>query len=334
MKTPDKNSRILILTTFGLTSLVILAVCPVIGSHNVTWKDLFAEPSISREIFVKTRLPRVMLAMVVGSALACAGAVFQSLFRNALASPFTLGTASGGSLGAVLAIKAGLDITLFGFSLVSLGAFIGSLTAVAVVYSLSRSSRGITTSTMLLSGVTVGFFFSAIVMFIHYMSDFAESRAILVWTMGSLSILDYRTILRIFPLVFIPQLIFIFMARNLNQMCMGEELAASRGVNIERTKIWSFFLASLMIGASVSVAGPIGFVGLIVPHIIRLLTGNDYRVLIPCCIFGGGSFLAICDTIARILISPAEIPVGVITAMLGGPFFLWLLLRKRISMEI
>ncbi|MFH0921121.1 MAG: iron ABC transporter permease [Fibrobacterota bacterium] len=325
MKTPRRN---LLLLFLGL--LAVLVVCPMLGSSFAGWNLLFStgHDEISRVIFLRTRLPRLLLSLLVGASLALSGAVYQSIFRNALASPFTLGTASGGAFGAVLAIKLGFDFSLIGLSTVTLSAFAGSLLSLAVVYFLGRHRGGVTTTTMLLAGVTVGFFFSAMTLFAHYLMDYTQSYRVVLWTMGSLDITEYGSLLKIAPLIIVCLLLLTRMARDYNQICLGEDIARTRGVDVEAVKRKSFILTSLAVGASVSIAGPIGFVGLVVPHVLRLLIGSDYRVLLPASILGGGAFLALCDTAARLLISPSEIPVGVITALLGGPFFLFLLLRK------
>jgi iron complex transport system permease protein len=324
-----KKKSAAVFTLFALLLLAV-AVCPMVGPTFTGWHLLFSgeADSIGRVILVKTRIPRLLLSILVGSALACSGAVFQSVFRNALATPFTLGTASGGAFGAVLAIKFGFDMSFLGFSSLMVSAFLGALTSIVIVYILGRHRGGLTTSTMLLAGVTIGFFFTAMTMFFHYIMDYTQSHRMLLWTMGSLDITEYSAILKIGPVVLACLSVLVVMGRHFNQICLGEEMARSRGVNVERVKKASFLLTSLMIGAAVSVSGPIGFVGLIVPHILRLIIGGDYRVLLPSCILGGGAFLLVCDTLARTVISPAEVPVGVITAMVGGPFFLFLLVRK------
>jgi len=324
-----KNPIRTLLIIFIVLSAVII-ICPMLGGIFTGWNLLFNTNSndIAREVFIRTRLPRLLLALVAGAALECSGAVYQSVFRNSLATPFTLGTASGGAFGAVLAIKLGFDFSVLGFSSVTVSAFLGSLLSLSIVYLLGRHRGGVTTSTMLLSGVTVGFFFSAITMFLHYIMDPSQSYRVVQWTMGSLDITEYGPILRIAPVVLICLFVLFTMGGQYNQLCLGDEIARSRGVQVERVKNLSFLVTSILVGASVSVAGPIVFVGLIIPHTLRLLIGSDYRILLPATALGGGGFLVLCDTIARLAISPAEIPVGVITAMLGGPFFLFILLRK------
>jgi len=306
----------------------VLFLCPMIGHSFIPWSALFSGPGVEHDIFVKTRLPRLLLAVLVGSALACSGAVFQSVFRNALATPYTLGTASGGTFGAVLVVFFGLDFSFSGFSTVTVAAFLGALLSVSVVYALGRHRGGLTTSTMLLAGVTIGFFFSALTMFFHYLMDYTQSHRMLVWTMGSLEITEYGSIAKIAPFILVSLFFIVRMGRDYNQLCLGEDIARTRGVETERVKKTSFVLTSVMVGAAVSVTGPIGFVGLIVPHMLRMTIGPDYRVLLPASVLSGGAFLALCDTLARVLIAPSEMPVGVITAMLGGPFFIFLLLRR------
>lgn len=325
MTKPIRSLILLILFLF-----LILLSCPMIGHSFISWKVLLpGHPhGVDYEIFVKTRLPRLFLSILVGAALACSGAVFQSVFRNALATPYTLGTASGGTFGAVLVVFFGLDFSFFGFSTVTVAAFLGALLSVTVVYALGRHRGGVTTSTMLLAGVTMGFFFSALTMFFHYLLDYNQSHRMLVWTMGSLEITEYGSVLKIAPFILVSLFFILRMGRDYNQLCLGEAMAGTRGVEVERVKKMSFVLTSVMVGAAVSITGPIGFVGLIVPHMLRMTIGSDYRILLPACVLSGGAFLALCDTLARVLIAPAEMPVGVITAMLGGPFFIFLLLKR------
>ena len=251
------------------------------------------------------------------------------MFRNPLATPFTLGTASGASLGAAIYIRLGIAFSLFGISGISYAAFIGSLLAVGLVYGLTRVKTGFSTATLLLAGVAVSFFFSSLILFIHYMSGFANSFRIMRWMMGSVDLTGYDGLLEMLPLVGTGALIVFFHANELNLLMTGDDLAASRGVNVNRTKKTLFIAASLMIGSVVAFCGPIGFVGMMAPHICRLLVGCEHRLLIPASVFFGGTFLVVCDTLARTLIAPVEMPVGVITALLGGPFFIWLLLSRK-----
>lgn len=320
---------------FFIFLLLTLTLAPLIGQTRISLIKALsggpnAENNIDASIFFMARLPRIFLAAVAGAALAVAGAVFQAILRNDLAAPITLGVSGGAALGAVAAIRLGLSFTIFGFSTVSISAFAGSLVALGIVFSLVRARQGeLPTSVLLLAGVTVNFFFASLVMLIHYLSNTAQSFQIVRWLMGGLDVIDFHTTLAICPLVIVGILILIYIARDLNLISSGVESALSRGVNVPAVQFIGLMAASILTGAVVAVTGPIAFVGLIVPHITRLIIGPDHRLLIPAAIFFGASFLVICDTAARTLIAPTEIPVGVVTAIIGGPFFFWLLRRQQ-----
>jgi len=319
--------------------LATLCITPLIGSSEISLARAFSSTlaisnNVDANILFQVRLPRILLGALTGAALSVAGAIFQALLRNDLAAPFTLGVSSGAALGAVIAIALNLNFAILGFSVVSLFAFVGSLGAIFLVFSLVRTRHGeFPTAVLLLAGVTANFFFAAMVMFIHYMSDFSQSFRIIRWLMGGLDITDYKTILSVCPVVFFGIFILMFISRDMNLISTGVHSASSRGVNVGRIQKVGFITASLITGTVVATCGPIGFVGLIVPHIVRLFVGPDLRILIPTSMLFGASFLIICDTFARTLLAPTEIPVGIITAMLGGPFFVWLLKRKRPSFK-
>ena len=323
------------LLIFFLLFITTLCITPLIGSNEISLARAFSSTlaisnNVDANILFQVRLPRILLGALTGAALSVAGAVFQALLRNDLAAPFTLGVSSGAALGAVIAIALNLNFAILGFSIISLFSFVGSLGAIFLVFSLVRTRHGeFPTAVLLLAGVTANFFFAAMVMFIHYMADFSQSFRIIRWLMGGLDITDYKTILSVCPVVFVGIFILIFISRDMNLISTGVHSASSRGVNVGRIQKVGFITASLITGAVVATCGPIGFVGLIVPHIVRLFVGPDLRILIPTSMLFGGSFLIICDTFARTLLAPTEIPVGIITAMLGGPFFIWLLKRKR-----
>lgn len=208
----------------------------------------------------------------------------------------------------------------------SVSSFLGALMAISVVYGLTRARKGFSTATMLLAGVAVSFFFSSLILFIQYMSDFTHSFRIIRWLMGGLETVGYRPVITVLPFVLIGNAVIFYFTRELNLMTLGEDFAKSRGVNVGAVKKALFFATSLMIGGVVSQCGPIGFVGMMSPHICRMIIGHDHHYLTPVTFLFGGMFLILCDILSRTLIVPAEIPVGVITALLGGPFFLWLLL--------
>ncbi len=325
----NSRSYTMTLSLFFLLFIITLCVTPLIGSSKISLARAFSDTiNISNNtdaiILFQVRFPRILLGALTGAALSVAGAIFQALLRNDLAAPFTLGVSSGAALGAVIAIALNLHVSLLGFSMVPLFAFLGSLGAIILVFSLVRTRHGeFPTGVLLLAGVTANFFFAAMVMFIHYLADFSQSFRIIRWLMGGLDITDYKTVLSISPVVFLGIFILMFISRDLNHS------ASSRGVDVARIQKVGFITASLITGTVVATCGPIGFVGLIVPHTVRLFVGPDLRILIPTCMLFGASFLVACDTLARTLLAPTEIPVGIITAILGGPFFVWLLKRKR-----
>jgi len=322
-------SRPLVLSILLVCAVVVLVVAPFVGREHVPLSTLWqAGDQRAETIFWKLRVPRVCMAFLAGASLALSGMAFQAMFRNPLATPFTLGTASGASLGAAIYFRLGLSLSWMQFTGGSLFAFAGSLLSILLVYGLTRSRRGFSTATMLLAGVALSFFFSSLILLIQYVSDFTQTFRILRWVMGGLeNSVGFQDVLGVLPFAVAGGLIVLVMTHELNLITTGEELAASRGVEINRTKKLLFFAASLMVGAVVAVCGPIGFVGLMAPHICRLLIGPDHRYLTPATLLFGGAFLILCDTLARTVIS-IELPVGIVTALLGGPFFLWLLLGR------
>lgn len=325
------RKRAYILAGFIVVALVLLVLLPFVGMSVISLREI-TDPNyspIDYRIFWNLRLPRILLAYTVGGALAICGMVFQAMFRNALAEPFTLGVASGASLGAALYIQIGFTFTVFGFNGASVFAFAGALITISVVYSISKLRKGFSVTTMLLAGVSLNFFFTSIIMFLQYISDFTTSFRIVRWLMGNLDVNGLTAFFNIAPFVILGLVVVMFLATDINVLSTGEELALSRGVNVRRTRNILFITSSLVVGAAVSICGPIGFLGMMAPHICRLIIGNDHRYLAVASFLFGGFFLALCDTLARIVIAPAEIPVGIITAVLGCPFFLWLLLTNK-----
>lgn len=312
------------LSFIALATFIIVIASPFLGlSHTVS-------ADIQQQILTEIRLPRMLFAFIAGAGLSLCGMVFQAMFRNPLATPFTLGVASGASLGAALFVFFGLSFSVIGIDGTSFAAFIGALVSISFVYYLSRFRSQFSTETLLLTGVALSFFFSSLILFIQYLSNITDSFRILRWLMGSLSIVGYHDILQLLPFVTICIAVILWLSRELNLLMAGDDIALSRGVNIKAVRLSLFFVTSLCVGAIVALCGPIGFVGMMVPHICRLLIGNDHRWLIPATLLFGGGFLILCDTLARLIIAPAEIPVGVITTLLGGPFFIWLLIKSRI----
>ena len=323
------------LTIFLFLFLVSLVVAPIIGSSHIDLKQVFDfqipySQNIAAQIFFSLRLPRVLMAGLTGATLALAGLVFQALLRNPLADPFTLGVSSGAALGAVLAMKLGLVFSFFGFSSITIAAFIGaSLTIVIIFFITSLKGGHFSTYSLILSGVSISFFFSSIILFIHYLADFTETHQMVRWIMGGVDIVNYDVLLRLTPFCLLGFSLVFLMSRQLNLISMSEESAISRGVSVAKVQKVAFSTTSILTGLVVAHSGPIGFVGLMVPHILRLVVGSDHRLLVPISILFGATFLIFCDTIARIIIAPAEIPVGIVTALFGGPFFIWLIFKKR-----
>ncbi|HIC46620.1 MAG TPA: iron ABC transporter permease [Methylophaga aminisulfidivorans] len=306
-----------------LSSFVVAFAAPWIGLGDI--KNVI----VQQQILLDIRLPRVLFAFVAGAGLSLCGMVFQAMFHNPLATPFTLGVASGASFGAACTVFLGLNVTLLGFDVITVGAFIGALVAITFVFFISQLQRGFSSETLLLTGVATSFFFSSLILFIQYLSDMTDSFMIMRWLMGGLSSASYHSLLQLIPIVTISTAIILWLSRELNLLMAGDDIALSRGVSVKQVRYLLFFSTSLCVGGIVALCGPIGFIGMMVPHICRLLIGTDHRWLTPATLMFGGGFLILCDAVARLLIAPAEIPVGVITTLLGGPFFLWLLIKRR-----
>ncbi len=300
--------------SFGETTKIFLAKL-----HLIDYKDI---NFLHENIILHIRFPRVILAIITGMALSVAGVVLQALLRNPLADPYIIGVSSGAALGATLAIVLGL------ISLISLAGFLGAVLAMFLVYSLAKTGYKVSVKTLLLAGVIVSVFLSALISLVASLKG-ESMYQIILWLMGNLSETNI-TLIIIAGLMVLGGIIAICLfARDLNIISIGEELAQRLGVEVEIVKKRLFIITSLITGAVVALTGLIGFVGLIIPHIMRLIVGPDHRILIVASLLAGGIFLVLADLFARTIISPAEIPVGVITAIFGGPFFLFLLRRKR-----
>jgi len=322
------------LTGFGALAVAACVLAPLVGSTPIHLSRVFDRTTpfadnVDAQIFFVARLPRILAAALVGSGLALAGVVFQALLRNPLASPDTLGVSAGASLGAMLAITFGADFSLFGVSAVPLASFAGSLGALAIVYALAAARhRGTSTMVLLLAGVALTALLSAVVRFVQYLADFTETFRTVRWLMGSLDIGGYAPILGSLVPMTIAFAGFATLPRVLDLISVGTESAASRGVDVSRAERIALVSASLSTGAAVSLGGPVAFVGIIVPHLVRLIVGADHRLVLPASALFGAAFLIICDVVARVAFAPVELPVGIVTAIVGGPFFLWLLFRR------
>ena len=282
-------------------------------------------------ILWEVRLPRLLLAFLVGSSLATVGVTLQALLRNPLADPYILGISSGAALGAALAVQFGVSWAFAGFSAIHLFAFIGAAVTMIGIYHIAAGGGRIPIQTLLLAGVIINAILSALILFITSLSDSTSAFRLFFWLMGSLATLGYVGLLALAVYVILGLALLFGEARHLNLLSLGEEPAKGLGLEVERIKRVIFFTSALLTGAVVAVSGLIGFVGMIVPHGVRMVLGPDHRLLLPAAALVGGTFLAIADTIARSLLAPTELPVGVITALCGGPFFIYLLMSRRKS---
>ena len=314
--------------------LASLVLAPLVGSTSISIARVFdpAVPfadNVDAQIFFVARLPRVLVAALVGGSLAAAGVVFQALFRNPLASPDTLGVSSGAALGAMAAISLGFDVSFGGLTAIPLASLAGSAGALAIVYTLATARRrGLSTTVLLLAGVTMTAFFSALIMFMQYLADFTDTFRMVRWLMGTLDVGGYAPIVAVLPLLVVAFGLLATLPRPLDLLSVGVDAASARGVDVPYVERLALVSASLATGAAVSLGGPVGFVGIVVPHMVRLMVGSDHRLVLPASALFGATFLIACDLASRTLFSPIEVPVGIVTALIGGPFFLWLLIRR------
>lgn len=317
-----------------LTLLLMLTLSMAIGSVFIPpvelWRVLVGDASNEtfRTILFNIRLPRTILIALVGAALAGSGATYQGLFRNPLADPYLIGVASGAGLGAILAMSVNWPYTLLGLFAVPLAAFLASLLTVYAVYTFAQIGRTVPTTNLILAGVAVSSFATSITTFLMLRST-GEVRRAIGWLLGGVSLVGWDVTLALIPYLGIGMALLVLTGYSLNLLQFGDDQAAQMGLNVPRAKFTIIIASSLVTAAAVSFAGIIGFVGLIVPHIVRIWWGVDYRRLIPLSILGGASVLLIADVLARIAIAPQELPVGIVTALAGAPFFLWVLRRAK-----
>jgi len=326
---------IIVLGTCAVACAVVALIAPQISidmtrnGRALTFLGLDAYDPTTRDyqIFM-VRLPRVLGAMLVGAALAAGGCALQALFRNPLAEPFTLGISSGSSLAAVLAIRLGVE-RAFGSAGIGLSALVGAIGALVLVERLGRVGRHLPPATLVLAGVTISMFCSSVSVIVQYTSDFTDVSHMLAWMIGGFDTVRLVSIEYAVLPVALGLVVLFLHARALNALAAGPEVAASLGVAVSRTETITFAVAALLVGAAIAVAGPIGFIGLIVPHMLRAMLGADHRLLMPASMFGGAILLVLCDTLARTLIAPAHLPTGAVTAVLGGPFFIAILVQRK-----
>jgi len=338
-----------LLCFFILCSTVLLTAS--VGSANIplgqTYRILFSRLPFLRNwidtsdispnfliIIYQVRLPRIVLAVFVGMALSAAGVMYQGLFRNPMADPYIIGVSSGASVAAAIAIVTGLSAGVLGFSGLMISAFIGALSVSLLVFAIARSkNRYVSVLKLILSGIAVGALCSAATSFLMLIGR-AELHQIVYWVMGSLTAARWSQVIVIAPVIIIGCTFLFLFTKDLNLLALSEQRAQQLGVNTERLKNSVIIISSFVVAAAVSVSGIIGFIGLVIPHIMRIILGPDNRVLFPVSTLVGGIVLLLADTLARTIMIPKEIPVGILTALLGGPFFIYLLKteRKRITM--
>jgi len=322
--------------TIAASPLALTLLCLALTIGSSFWGisvispfDIWQPGNPDAEIFWRLRLPRAVAAFCVGAGLAMSGMAFQALFRNPLATPFTLGVSSGAALGASIYFGLGAGLSFLGSSGSLVAALAGGLLSMTLVYGITRAKGGFSTPVMLLAGVVISFFFSSLVTLIQYLAGAQDSLRIMHWLMGSFSGLEIARLADLAFVVTAGALILHRLAPEIDLLCAGEELAASRGMRVRRGKILIFAVSSVMVGTTVSLAGPIGFVGMMLPHICRMVIGWNHRRLLPAVFVTGGCFVALADLVSRVILAPAEMPVGIITALIGGPFFLWTLFRSH-----
>jgi iron complex transport system permease protein len=303
---------------------IILKQIPFIGSFI----DSSSISDIEETIIIQIRMPRILAGALVGTALSAAGVLYQGIFKNPMADPYVLGVSAGAAVGASLAIVLGVNISLFGLGALQFLSFTCSLITIFIVYNISRVGSKVPVTTLLLSGIAVSIFLSAIVTIMKVIAG-ERLHAVVFWLMGGFSYVEWKDVWAVMPLICLGTAAAYSYARDLNILSLGEETAQHLGVEVEKVKKMLLIFGSLITAAAVSISGLISFIGLIVPHITRILIGPDHRILLPASTIVGATLLVICDAVARVIVSPAELPVGVITALSGGPFFIYLLRKKK-----
>jgi iron complex transport system permease protein len=323
------NRRFLRVLAILLPVVVISAVLAVwVGSRWMDVQTLRSDP-VARMLFFRLRLPRVAMAALIGASLAVVGAALQALFRNPLADPFTLGVSGGGALGASIAIALGWGARVSGIPILFIASFAGAMAAVVLVHQVARSGAIVLPGALLLSGVVLNLVASAGVLTIQYIADPARALQIVRWMIGNLEVVGFDMVVRMLVVLVPAWIALLLFSRNLHLLAIDEDTAATLGVNVRRCEIAVHVLCSLIVGVTVAVGGAIGFVGLIVPHAARLMFGEDLRIVLPASFLLGAAFLISADAFARTVLSSTELPVGAVTALLGGPAFLWLLRRRQ-----
>jgi iron complex transport system permease protein len=340
----SKTRRVLAIISLFIIILVVIVVSVSLGAASPRFTEamqaIFSRifpflgidpgPTLTQYIIIDVRLPRIVMAIIAGVGLAASGATMQGVLRNPLVSSYILGISAAAGFGAALAIVFGVGVlAVYGEYLVIVNAFVFSMLAMLLVYGIARL-RGVSTETVILAGVAIGFLFSALLSLIQYIAPEHEAlRAVVFWLMGGLSAASWQSILIVTPIIAVTLVLMVSQSWNINIMSMGEEVATSLGVNSKRILAITMVLETLATAAIIAFTGVIGFVCLISPHIARMLIGSDHRFLIPCSALIGALLLLCSDTVARLILQPTELPVGIVTSMLGVPFFIYILVSKR-----
>jgi iron complex transport system permease protein len=325
-----KRTRLLILLFFLLAAglYVSLIEGSVRTGFSDLWRYLVQGDQTHAQIFLYLRLSRALLAFLVGSSLSLSGAILQGYFQNPMAGPFVVGVSSGASFGAVLAIILGLNMSFLGFSMQNVLAFCSGFAIVSLVYIISQQKGSLKVETLLLTGIAAGALASSLTSFLIFFKSESFEQAVF-WLLGSFHLADWNHFQVLFPVFFLCFFISQWLAKDMNLLVLGDETAQSLGCSVNRTRKIFLILSTLLASSSVSVSGIIGFVGLIVPHWVRLLIGPDHRYLFFTSSLMGGVFLMFCDLLARSILRGTELPIGIITAVVGAPFFIYLLNRQR-----
>jgi iron complex transport system permease protein len=335
------NRRKIIVTSISLLILFLTILIAIsLGPLRMTLQEVIGVlflgqiyvdgpygPVDANNIVFNLRLPRVLCAAFIGAALAIAGAALQGLFRNPMASPSVIGISNGAAFGACMAMVLGFSV-VSGAMAIPVMAFIFAFITLFLVYFMARTKLGVPITMLLLSGIAIGAFFSGLVSLLQYMAPEQQLGGVVFWLMGSIAQCGWDQFRIILLPIVLGSMILIIFSKDLNLLSLGDDQAKNMGVNVERTRVMILCATALVVAGAVSVSGVIGFVGLIVPHIFRMLLGPDHRLLLPASMIGGAIFLVIIDTISRIII-PGELPVGIITAILGAPFFLYILRTRK-----
>ncbi|OGC14060.1 hypothetical protein A3J90_01570 [candidate division WOR-1 bacterium RIFOXYC2_FULL_37_10] len=317
MKINKKNILYVLLLALALLSIVSMLLGPVFISPKYLFQS---------EILWQIRLPRIILSALVGIMLGISGVILQGILRNPLADPYILGVSAGAGVGAAVAMGAGLNFVFLGMSSIPILAFMFALGAVLIVYKLAQVKGETSTETLILAGIAVSAFSSAVLALIIIITG--QLQSIYFWLLGSFSMASYTDIFTLLPYLLVGSIFAFFYSKELNALLLGEEMALTLGVDVEKVRLMMVIVASLMTAAAVSVSGLIGFVGLIVPHFVRLFLGPNHKMLVPTSALGGAILMMGADTLGRTLFSPIEVPIGVVMALVGSPFFLYVLRRR------